>query len=428
MRIKTIGYITLVLGLVISASTPIAYSIGNNMPVLQLAMLMSLVGTVGSFAIMLLKRRLRNVGEFFTNRVHFLSLLSFTFFLYIVITLGFSFTTHHVSAALVSVVYRTWPLMLMAIAPIILRERINKWEIIGVLVGFALFAVTLIGNTAISLPLYTLPFVLILLGIAFSDAFGTAVLKRYNFELYSTTFIANAISFLFFAGLAAHYGVASLSGITADDFYAIMFLGVAQNIGLALTYVYAVRTLKVSVVSTAYLASPFITMILGALVLGQPIEAAYVIVALGVVAGIALQRLGSRRASNYIVKNNVPTARPTIYDVSSVFANTRNMTIYNALKGNGRALAFAVREKGRNYSRYRNCIELENVDSDGCMLLTNRTHSTEFSAEELEFIKDILGHGESDVVFIGVGEPDKVEAKLNGTYTRFDNFGSGTSE
>jgi len=80
-------------------------------------------------------------------------------------------------------------------------------------------------------------------------------------------------------------------------------------------------------------------MVLGAAVLGEAILPYYLIIALGVLIGIVVQR-SAPKTGNYIAEDKDESKKLSIYDITGAFVNTRNSAIYNAMKGDGRVLAF----------------------------------------------------------------------------------------
>lgn len=415
MKIKTSGYIALFVGVILSASIPIAYSYGSSVPAFELATFVALVGTVASFALMLLMKKQGNLKEIARNKMLLLSLVAFGILAYTFVVLIFSYTTHYISAALLAVVYRTWPLMLIFLAPIVLREKIGKYDMLALVIGFAGLLATLIGNTSISIPIYLIPFVILVLFAAFSDSLGNLLQKRYTFDIYSSLFIYNLTSFILLFTFSYFTNQLSLSTMTLNGIYSVLFLGTVQNIALTFFFLYSLRVLKTPLAGNAYLVSPFVTMVLGVIILNQPVQLSYIVVAVAVLAGIAIQRFG--KYGSYISKSRAANA-PTIFDVTSAFVNTKNDRIYKMMKANGRVLAFYKDTSG-------SALELNDIDTkgDNFMLFTSKTAGGEITQDELEFVKEILGCGENDLLVFGAGEPDVLEQKLFDVHSRISGFG-----
>ncbi|MEM3215358.1 MAG: EamA family transporter [Candidatus Micrarchaeaceae archaeon] len=396
-KIRGIGYTMLGVALLLSAAMPIAFKLGSNINPLKLMFFASMIGTVTSFLIMIAKHTAGNSVKYFTKRKPFLVMAAFGVLDYTILTLILAYATHFVSAALTAVVYRSWALMLVLLAPLIIRERITKYDIAAVLIGFTSFAIVMLQGTPLSMPLYVLPFVgLILLG-AFFDAFANAVTKRYNYEITSSIFAYNLMAFAIFLPLALFYGQASIMGITASDLLAMLFIGIVVDVALTFTFVGSIRMLDVTIVGNANMLVPFITMLLSFLLLNERIYWYYFAIAIGVTLGIIVQRLAPK-GSNYITRSE-KTPRTTIFDVSGAFVNTHSPKIYGMLEGNGRVLAMLA----------DNDFIENGAFGERCIIFTDKKPIEGVSADELDFVKEIVAPAEGQSVIIGVGEPDQVE-------------------
>ncbi|MEM0149221.1 MAG: EamA family transporter [Candidatus Micrarchaeaceae archaeon] len=397
MNIRSKGYAMLGMALLLSAAMPIAFKLGSNISPIKLMFFASMLGTFTSLAVMLSKRTARNSIEYFTKRKPFLVMATFGILDYTLLTLILAYATHFVSAALAAVVYRSWALILVLLAPIVVRERVTKYEVAAVLIGFSGFAIVTLQGTPLSMPLDALPFVgLILLG-AFFDAFVNAVTKRYSYELTSSIFAYNVIAFAIFLPLAIASGQAGIAGITISDIIAIIFIGAVVDVALTFAFVGSIRMLDVATVGNANMLVPFITMLLAFLLLGEQIYWYYFAIAIAVTIGIAVQRLAPK-SSNYIAKSKSRLSN-TIFDVSGAFVSTGNPKIYNVLKGNGRALAVLAEGPIAPSSDF----------SEKCIVFTSDAPIEGVSIEEMNFIKELLSPNEGQSIVVGIGEPDEIE-------------------
>ena len=414
MNVKLAGYFALIAGVLVVSVVPLAYRIGNDISPLQLAFLISLVGTVCSFIVMIATGTQYNLRTIIHDKKQAGSLIAVGFLTYVVLSFIFAYSTHYVSASLTAVIYRTWPLMLIALSPFVLNEKVNKYDIIAIAIGFVGLAATMIAGTPISLPLYTLSFIVLLLLAAFSDALGAAIQKRYKYELYSTVFVYNLVSLIVFAVVNYYFGIPVFSGLNFTNISAALFLGVMQNVLATCFFVIALRTLRTSLASNTYMIVPFVTIVLSAVLLGEPIPYSYIFIASSVLLGLLIQKLAPRTA-NYVAKypRVMHSEMPTLYDVTGAFVNTKNVKISSFINGDGRVLAF-YKDSEHDYTKERwvDYLEHVNVNDDSCMILTDKTHRHAFSEDELEFVKEILGNVSSDIIVFGVGETKNVEEKL----------------
>ena len=403
-RIKIYGYALLVVALLIAASMPIAFRLGSAIPTITLLLYMSIVGTITSFLMMATRRSTPQIRKIISDKRQLYVLVAIGVLAFALEPLALAYATHNVSADLTSVVFRTWPIMLVLLAPFIIREKVSKWDVIGVSIGFLGLAATLIGNTAISIPYYELPFVGVVLFAAFIDALSTAISKRYNYELTSSIFVFNIITLVIFVPLAIYTNSWQLPALTANVIFAVLFLGVFTQAIFAYIFYESVRLVRTSLASTAFVGVSFLTLLLSYVFLGEAVKPYYIIIAVSVVAGIAVQRLAPKNLGNFISskKKGKHEHRMPLYDVTSAFINTKHAAISDTMKGNGRVLAF--------YTDVRNSEAVEKMlsgaNGDNCILFTD-SHKVA-SPDEMAFIKEIMGCDDSHMVVMGSGDPDRV--------------------
>ncbi len=416
------GYFVLGLSLLVAGLLPLFYILGNGINAVTLALYISVVATAGSLAIMLAKGTHTELRKYAKNKRQ-VGALVFVGLVFALMTLIFSYTTHYISASLLAVVYRSWPLFLILIAPLVLRERITKWDAIAVMVGFAGMAMVLLGSEQFGVPPSAIPFVLLVLVAAVADAVASGVQKRYHYELTSSLFVYNLVALLAIIPFALYSGALALPSIGTSTLIAILGLGLMQNIVMTYLFTLALRSTKTSLAANSYMIVPFITMVLDALILHEAIVVGYLIIAASVVAGLGIQKLAPR-ATGYLPHKKGAKNLPTIFDITSAFINTENDAVRKLMQGNGRVLAFCKRLPPGELAQHLNAVDsLQN--GGGMIIFTNRSKSPPASADELEFIREILGHGEDDLVFIGAGAPAKLEEAFealnenaNGIYSK----------
>jgi drug/metabolite transporter (DMT)-like permease len=428
MKIKTFDYLMLAVAVLLAGLIPIVYKLGSDINPLTLAFFISLVGTVVSLGVVLYKGTGEKVIEYLSGRRSLAAMLVTGLFTFTALTLIFSYTTHYTTAALVAVIYRSWPLLVLVLAPLMMRERITKMEMLGVAIGFGGLAAVFLNGTGASLPVALIPFAVLIFIGALLDAVTCVVQKRYHYELTSSIFIYNLISFLVLLPLALYFNAVSFS-LALDAVAAIAFLGVLQNVMMTFFFVYAFRSIKTAVAGNAFLLAPFVTMVLGAAFLSEPIIPSYIVIAASV--GIGLLVVGmAPKTGNYITKNKkheTTASLPTIYDVTSAFVGTKSNAINAAIQGNGRVLAFYKKTNGPEkvasglgaVSAMRDAMST----SGDCFIFTNKEPTGEVRASEFEYIKDIVGHDDGDLLVLGAGKPESVEAAFGEIHSRFENGG-----
>ncbi len=420
MKIRYFGYLVLLCMLFFAGLIPIIYKIGSSINVIQLSALVALVGTVCSLVYMLYKGGQKHILGYLTNWKQLLSLAIVGIY-FSVVTVIFSYTTHYVGASLVAVIYRSWPLLMLLFAPFLLSEKIDKWDIAAVSVGFLGVAATLIGNTPISIPASAIPFVAILLFAAVIGAITGAVEKRYQYEISSSVFMYNLIAFVVLLPFVIINPTSVFSGLTLSSISIILFLGLVQNLLLTLLTVTALRTVKTSLAANAMTIIPFITLILSAIIIHENIASYYLVIAGTVLIGVLIHKFAPHKA-NYLSKSK-HNSSPTIYDVTSAFIKTKSDLIYGQMKGSGRVLAFSKSIANGSLDKYINIMNQSSNSTENCVIFSNMTSTSEIKPDELDFIKEIMGHNEDDLLVLGVGAPEAVEDRFADIHSRLNELG-----
>ncbi len=407
-RLELYGYVLLLGALVIASSMPIAFKLGSALPAATLLFYMSIVGTATSFSIMMVKGRAGYLRDMFKKRSLFLPVIIVGVLIFALEPLIFAYATHYVSADLVAVIFRTWPITLVLLAPFVIHERVTKWDMVGVTIGFLGLVITSIGGTSISLPLYALPFVALLLFASVAEGFSSALSKRYNYELTSSIFVYNVISLLVFTPLAFYTNSFQLATITPSVIFSIFFLGVLTEAVFAYMFYQSLRLVKTAIAGTSFIVVAFITMLLSALFLGEQIEPYYIVIAATVAIGVLIQKLAPRSNGNFIQDKRGARYDVTLYDVTSAFVNTRHSLIAKTMKGNGRVIASVQKPSGIDME-FEN--ELEGFGHEDLVIFTNRSNGIA-TPVELEFVRSMVGCGENDLIVFGSGDPAEIAERF----------------
>ena len=410
-KISIYGYALLAFSVLVGALVPIAFSLGAAIPFTTLLFYVSIIGVVTSFAMMVLRGTSNQLKDLIKDRTFLFSVGILALLVNVVEPLGLSYATHFITADLTSVLYRTWTVLIILVAPFVLRERMTKWDMAAVSVGFLALAVTLVGGTAISIPSSELPYIGAVLIVAIGIAFANVISKRYNYELTISLFCYNIVALAVFAPLAIFTNSWQLTVFSPSVVFAILFIGSIVYAVFGFAFFEALRIIKTSVFTTAFIAVPFLTMVISALAQGIPIIPSYIIIALGVAAGIAIQRFAPKNAGNFIVsKKHRSKYTVSMYDVTSAFINTRRSELARTMHGGGRILAFCTQGSNeRNISKE----ELDSMGGEGCVLFTDKHHPHMLSSDELEFIHDITGTTDDHMIVMGSGDPDEVTDKFS---------------
>ncbi len=423
------GYLMLFLALLINSGITVAFKFASNISYIQLLFFISMIGTVTSAFIMFAEGTQAEVRYYFTYPKPFAFMLMWAILVYTLLELIFGYTTHYVSASLSAVVYRTFPLMLIAMAPFVLKERISNWSKIGVVIGFSGLVSILFLNGGLEGSLTELPFVALLLLGAFFDAICSISSKRYYYDIYSSVFMYNLLSFAIFLPLAFLTGNITLSGISMGDWVAILFLGVFQNVLLTYAFVGSFRVTDTAVASNLYLLTPFLTIIISYIILKESMLLSYFIIAATVMVGALIQYKYSER-STFTVKNKC--GNYDIYDITPVFVGTKDKRLYEAMKGEGRVLAFVIKKGKVKYGKKEeeiignnSILKTFSKGENPCMFFTLRSKDITFMEGDIEFISKLTGFNEKeDLIFLGAGDPDRICEEFSNLYDKLRSYNS----
>ncbi len=205
--------------------------------------------------------------------------------------LGFNYEAlRYLSAGMGSIISATNPLLLTLIAPLVLRERLTWWRVLGLILGFGgvlfVMGARLSGNSHLDT-----------IGGMFASFIGTACLvcatvvyKRYPPREHA--FVVNAVQ-LGAAGLALlipaflfeHPTQVHIDTPLIESF---LYLVLVISIGASLLWFWLLKQGEASTVSAYYFLTPIFGLALAALLLGEPFGLRDAFGLVAVAAGIAL--------------------------------------------------------------------------------------------------------------------------------------------
>ncbi len=407
MRIKNTANAYLILALVLGAMMPVMLKVAlQNINIYEYLMLTYMVALPSSFIYVLARKKtdklisgMRNIKEF--AFIAFLGLLN-----YGMLEFGLSYSEKFISASLATVVYRTFPLLMLIFLPIMLRERITRYQLAALLVAFAGLYIAVSGGGLFAFGGANIPILFLVVAIALASAFVSVAIKKYSFDMEIAMFIFSLATFIFFASLFV-VSKAPLQPLNYAALLSIVYVGIVYNVFVGLMYYGALRMIKTTFVTNIYFLSPFITFVFSWLILGERIYVYYVAIAILVSVGIIIQKF-DRRGGTYVSKTK-DSARHTFHDVTSAFINTDVPLIYNAIKTGGRVLA--IRLDAENYTKIRQ--KVNGKPKGGSAFLYTSDNRKMTNSMQEEFIREIMGVNEDDIVLMSAGMPDSCEKLLH---------------
>jgi len=402
------GYILLSLIIVELAFWPIFFDIGSGALGMPLFLFYSFVLSTAILAAIVISKRKEEFRQIAKRKktLYTLAVSGFlnAFLSAALLTLGIM----HTSASLAGVVYRSWPLLMVPFIPLVVRTKVNKYQIASLLIGFVALYIALTQGMLISINMAYAPYIVLLFIAALAVALSNVLIKSQNADVYAQNLIFDSVAAVSFFALVIATG-AHFTGLTFNALIAVLFTGgIAYSIGSVFFY-YSLKTLEPTIVGNAMLLVPFLTFVFSAVFLGEQIYLYYILLGLVVVSGIVIQRMAPSKAPERVPKINGLTS--TIFDLTSAFADNRSPEIYEYITGSGRALAV----KGGTAEAYEGLGEEEKKEvarKYGCIIFTNKNPHSSVAAEEIKFMSDILGLGDGETLLVGIGEPSKVEEAM----------------
>ena len=407
LKIKQLATIYLVLALVLGALVPVMLKVASqNINIYEYLMLTYIVALPTSFLFILLRGKtdrllesMRNIKEF--AFIAFLGLLNYGMLEY-----GLTYSEQFISSSLATVIYRCFPLLMLLFLPIMLKEKVSKYQIAALLLAFAGLYIAITGGSLSSFGGVNLAIVGLVIAIAISSAFVSVAMKKYSFDMEIAMFIFNLATFAFFAVLF-FVVKAPLQPLDIGSLSAILYVGIVYNVFVGIMYYNALRMAKTTFVTNVYFLSPFITFLFSWAILGEQIYLYYIAIALLVAIGIVIQKF-DKKGGTYASKDKSSTH--TIHDVTSAFIHTDAPSVYNAIKSGGRVLAIKV---DKEYYGALNSVK-KKVRKDKKAVVCYFNNEKKFINDEQDaFVREVMGVKNDEMVLMSAGNTKDSEAALS---------------
>jgi drug/metabolite transporter (DMT)-like permease len=409
MKIRNIANVYLILALVLGSLVPIMLKIASqNVNIYEYLFLTTLVALPVSFAYLLIRKKgdrllssVKNTKEF--AFIAFLGLLN-----YGLLEFGLTYAEKYINVSLATVIYRSFPLFMLIFLPIMLRERISKYQVAALVLALAgLYLVLSGGGVSLIFSNANLPIIGLVVAIALASAYVSTAVKKYSFDMEIAMFIFNLATFIFFAALFIAVKV-PFQPINASALMAILYVGIVYNVFVGLMYYGALRMIKTTFVTNIYFLSPFLTFMFSWLILGEPIYLYYILIAVLVSIGLIIQKF-DKKGGTYLSKNSKKEGH-VFHDVTSAFINTDTPLIYNSIRSGGRVLAVRM-DKGDFDQINKDTL---NKFNDKKTVIYVDSNTNYISSEQKEFISEIMGLNENELaVMCCAGNPETSEKALS---------------
>jgi len=403
MNLKLLANTYLALALLLGALLPVMLSIASSTNISLFLFYAYSIGAVVSLLVIVSSGRKDILLNYLKNRNELAKIAGIGLLNYAFLEYGLTFAEKFISASLATAVYRTYPLLMLAFLPSLLRERITKYQIAAICLGIAGIYFALTGGNIGLLLSSNAYVVLFVVGIAIASAIATVLVKKYSFDMITGMFIFNLANAAFF-GVAFLAAGGALNAFSMAQIVALLYTGIVYNVFVGFMYYSAFRMLKSAFVANIYFLSPFVTFLYAYALLGEAIKPYYIAIAALVAVGIVIQKF-DRPATNYVRKQR--HSHTLLFDVTSAFVNTKRPEIQNVISKGGRVLALNAKAnavKGMEST-------ISNIKEADAFIYTDAHEIV--SEDERAFIREIVGADEEDRIIMCAGPVEKSEELLD---------------
>ncbi len=361
-----------------------------------------LIGSVASVAISLAINRGRGIAVIARQPRMLGIIIAAGLFNDLLTQLFLGIGTLGTNASIGSILYRTWPIFVALLAPLVLRQKVRSMQYVAILIGFVGVYVIASSGTLASFGAAQAPYLGALLVAALCSAFSILAMNKYNVDTAGAIALFNVSSFIAITAIILATGTSISIALTPAVVISLLFLGiVAYAIGTMLYY-HVVKSLGSLITGNAVLSVPFVTIIFSFLLLNTPIEPYYIAAALLISIGIFLQRhyatSQERKTRNRVLD------RLTMFDVTGAFVSSSNKEIMQGIAGENRAFAIKLVREGNDGERH-----IGVFGKYDCVSFTSKKPHWAATAEEMLTIRDAMDLGEGETALIGMGHPDRLE-------------------
>ena len=313
-----------------------------------------------------------------------------------------------------SIIYRTYPIMIVALSPLLMRQKVTAWQLAAVLFAAASMYVIMSNGTLLSINYAQLPAMALLFGSAIIVTLTTILIRKYNINGTIFATMAAAVAVLFFLPVSVVMHIGLPTGMPLSTALAVVFTGAIDfGVGGALFY-YSYKIFNTSVTGMALLSVPFLTVVLSFLLIGVQFQPYYILAAALLGIGMLMQARNPFTAPEYAKsKAHKHAHHMQIFDVTSAFIDTKIEHIYRAIRTDGRVLAVKI-----NREMHGNIVtRLESeAKKEFRTLVCMHTDRDYVSAEQSAFISDIMGLDENEACVLFAGGMAQAEADISDVF------------
>ncbi len=187
----------------------------------------------------------------------------------------------------------TWPILVLILAFILLKEKITVKKIIAILISFFGIVVIVTKGRIFSLSLSNMQGDLLALSASFVFAFFSVLGKKYNYDKTISTFIYFASGLVFITLTTLFFSSIKLP--SANVWLWLLYNGILVN---GVSYIFWFKALEhgdTHVISNTLYLTPFLSLIYISIFLNEKILLSSIIGLIIIVSGIIVQALNNTR-------------------------------------------------------------------------------------------------------------------------------------
>lgn len=286
MTNKKVSYINLAFCILLWASIPVtSKKILVELDNIQMLFYSTVLSLFVIGGILVFQKKINALKQYSRKDYFIMGSLGFlgTYLYYILLYKAFTFTT----ASEGFILAYTWPILVLVLAFIILKERITLKKIVAILISFFGIVVIITNGKIFSLNFTNLYGDILALSGAFTFALFSILGKKYNFDKTISAFVYFLSAFIFVT-----FTVIIFSSITWPSLYIwpwLFYNGIFVN---GVTYIFWFKALEYGdthIISSMLYLTPFLSLIYIWLFLDEKILFSSIIGLIIIVAGIVIQ-------------------------------------------------------------------------------------------------------------------------------------------
>ena len=186
MNMKFLANSYLILALILGALLPVMLSLASSMNTYEFLLITYLIAVPTSLGFVIAAGKKDTLIGYLKNKRSFAAIAAIGLLNYAFLEFGLSYAERFVSASLATVIYRTSPVLMLLFLPLILKERITKYQIVALSLAFVGLFLALSGGSLQLVAGGDLLIIGFLIIVALAGALATVLIKKYMYDMESS--------------------------------------------------------------------------------------------------------------------------------------------------------------------------------------------------------------------------------------------------